>query len=398
MKRLFLLLPTVSTGLVRLLQLLVLLVLPAVGLGSQSSETLIVGFGLIATMAMLTDSGAANYLLATPRELVRRRDYLSALSLHGSLTTVGVAIAFLFLLVPTGGAIDTVDFAILIALAITQVADSTNRAARSPLLAAKSDLAYSLPDLVLFPFKALLLSLAYVLSSPLPLFVLPVPSVIVTVIVVYRVTRSMPRSGEDRERRSVIPSVLEFGITGALSALYTQAPLLIATLVFTLPELATLTLVYRLVQALDVLPGTVSLQMIPRAREQREKLLRVWVSFLGGGAAIAVVAIVCYPVLVSLFSGQLTNFVVFALIALSFAPKSGNYALVAFLMGLGRIRSRLALTAAGCVLAVGLSLTLSASRSLEGVAAVPLVVESLFAVAALAALRRTKPADSGTGG
>ena len=49
--------------------------------------------------------------------------------------------------------------------------------------------------------------------------------------------------------------IAEFGWTGTLSAAYSQAPLLVGTAILPLPELAALTIAFRVVQALDFLPG-----------------------------------------------------------------------------------------------------------------------------------------------
>lgn len=389
-RRALFLLPTLSTGLIRLVQLAVLLILSNIATGEERN-LLVAGFGLLSTFAMLTDSGAGNYLLSTAPGRISRAVYRKAVVFHLGLAAFGSILALAFVSVPAGGVIPSDTLLILVGLAITQCIDSTSRIIRTPAMVAKKDAAYAAPDLILLLLKLPVLA-AVVLSSDLRyLLLLPIPSLLVAVAAYATIGRDVPVRSADRE--PIYRRILEFGTTGALSALYSQAPLLIATTFLPLAQLATLTIVYRIVQALDLLPGTLSLQLIPRVRARSNGPLYYWTTFFLGGAVISAALLVAMPVIETLFGQAFTDVWVFILVALSFAPKSGNYAFVAYLMGSGHIRLRLILTVGASVLAVILAVALVNVWGVIGLAAVTLVLEFLFALAGFLALNSRRSAS-----
>jgi len=391
-------LPTLSTGLVRALQLLVLIVLAQAPLPEADRNVLVVGFGLIASFAMMTDSGAANFLLSTPAAQLVRFVYTQALIIHTLLATAGVAAAVCFLLIPLGGDVHGDLIVVLMALAGTQALDSVTRIARTPLLTQRRDAAFAVPDFVLFALKLPLLLAAYFSGSLGPVLLMPAASLLVLLVILLLVGRQLPTAPPTISH--LWRRILEFGATGALSAAQTQLPLLVATLVFPLSQVASLTIVYRIVQALDVLPGTLSLQMIPRARDRALSVWRFWLSFTAGGLLIALALIAVHPLVGELFEQPITgmDLLVYVAVALSFAPKSGNYAFVAFLMGTGRIRLRLLLTAGGVSASFILSLGAAALDSLLALALIPLLVEMTFAlvgrILTLTPLSPTRPSPA----
>jgi hypothetical protein len=70
-RRLGLLLPTGAAGLTRVLQLVLLVALTHLSAGS-AANALVTGFALLSSFAIITDSGAANFLLSLPRTRITR--------------------------------------------------------------------------------------------------------------------------------------------------------------------------------------------------------------------------------------------------------------------------------------------------------------------------------------
>ena len=387
LRRLFILLPTISTGLVRLVQLAILLVLSNIASGEERN-LLVAGFGLLSSFAMMTDSGAGNFLLSTPLAHISRAIYNKAIVFHFGLAAIGSILAISFIAVPARGDIPQASLILLIAFAATQSIDSTSRIVRAPAMVAGRDAAYALPDVVLLLLKLPILVATVATADLQFLLLLPIPSLIV-VAATYATARSrLPVNGNNQER--IYRRILEFGATGALSAFYSQSPLLIATTFLPLSELATLTIVYRIIQALDLVPGTLSLQMIPRVRNRTTGPGTYWIAFFVGGALISAAVLIARPLIEYLFGEPFGDIAVFVLVALSFAPKSANYALVAFLMGKGLIRTRLVLTAFACVTSVALAFVLVVTAGVTGLAVVTLTVELLFAAGGFLALRRIR--------
>jgi hypothetical protein len=175
LRRVLFLLPTISTGLVRLLQLLILLILSNVGTGADRN-LLVAGFGLLSSFAMMTDSGAGNFLLSTPLGEISRSIYRKAVSFHLGLAVLGSVIAIAFIAIPAGGYIPPTVLILLVCFAVTQSLDSTGRIIRAPLMVAKRDAAYAAPDIVLLLLKLPILAAAFVQSDLAILLLLPIPS------------------------------------------------------------------------------------------------------------------------------------------------------------------------------------------------------------------------------
>lgn len=372
-----LLLPTLGTGLVRSLQLLVLIAISH-GATGANREALIIGFGLIAAFAMMTDSGAANYLLATESDRLGRRLFGHAVLVHIAFAAVGGIGALVFLAASIRAELAPQAVAVLIALALTQALDNVSRIVRTPLMTLRRDAEFATPDIVLFALKTPVLVVAIVQASVDLLLLLPLPSLVITVVSYVRVRRMLPE--RDRTPGVVLP-ILEYGVTGALSAAYTQAPLLVATTVLPPAQVAALTIVYRVVQALDIVPSTLASQLIPRVRDREERMWQFWGLFAFAALLIALVTVALAPVVGVVFNEDFrgSDLVVYIAIALSFSPKAGNYAFAAYLMGTGRIRVRFRLTSIGCALSVALSVVSALVGGVVMLAFVPLVVEFVFA-------------------
>ena len=380
--RLRLLLPTLTTGSVRLVLLLVLVTLMTATTGAEQGA-LVTGFALLGSFAMVFDSGASSFLLATEGPDITTGLYRRAMVLQGALSTVGLGAAIAFALVSAHEELSSGSFAVLMALGVTQLLDGLARVARAPFLVAARDDRYALPDLALLAAKVPLVAIAFVQADLRWLLLLPVPSLVVTATSLVAVHRTLP-SGPTTKRRLEL-RILEFGATGALSAYYSQAPLVLGALIVPAEQLAPLGLVFRLVQALEVVPSTVSQQMIPRARAQRPRFLAWTGAFLLFGALVSVVLLVSRDLLSSVLAVDFGPDPVFLLVALAYTLRSGNHYLVAILLGTGMVRTRLVIAAVTGTLASIGALGAALVAATVGLAVVTIVSEVfLVTTAALA--------------
>jgi hypothetical protein len=378
------LLPTIGTSGLRVGQLLLLLALSAVATGAER-DILIVGFGLIASFTMLTDSGAANFVLSGGVDTGRRPVVTRAIAFHVATTTIGLLCATALTVASDGRAL-ALTWPTFAALAVTQLADSTSRIVRSPHMAARRDLRYAVPDLLLVAVKLPLIGLAYFSHSAFWLLLLPIPSLVQVLLSWRDVQRFLPVGGPAPKR--LVVRIAEYGVTGALNAFYTQVPLLYSAAFWTPAVAAQVSVAYRIVQAFDLLPGTASLQLIPRIR-RGSMMWRFWFVFLAGGAIISGVAIALLPLIDAVLGSVLVDGLLFTTVALAFVPRSGNYALMAIAMGSGRIRDRLIATISTCVLALAVVVAVAQVGGPQWFGLSTFTIELCFSVIVVALLTRS---------
>jgi O-antigen/teichoic acid export membrane protein len=188
----------------------------------------------------------------------------------------------------------------------------------------------------------------------------------------------------------VFPQILEFGLSGSLSALYSQAPLVLGTAILGVDAVTPLALAYRVVQPLEVLPATLSQQLIPRIRAAGRPARAYWWRFALGGLVLAgILALIREPV-ERVFGGDAFDQAIFLVVLLSVAPKFGNYALMAYAMGSGLIRVRLTATVVTGVVAVALTLVACLTAGPALLAGVTLAAELVLSAAIAVLLIRTR--------
>jgi hypothetical protein len=385
-RRLGLLLPTGAAGLTRVLQLVLLVVLTRVSEG-QAQNALVTGFALLSSFAIITDSGAANFLLSLPRTRLTRGVHARAVAFHAGLGSIGAAIAVV-LTVAAASAIPGEAVLLLVALGVSQVLDSLTRTIRAPLLVGRRDASYAFPDLALVVLKAVPLAIAALVPEALVLLAFPAVSLVVTAGTWIAVRRGLPTVGDAPVR--VFPQILEYGLSGSLSALYSQAPLVLGTAILGADAAAPLALAYRIVQPLEVLPATLSQQLIPRIRAAGRPARAYWWRFALGGLVLAgILALLREPV-AQVFGGDAFDQVVFLVILVSVAPKFGNYALMAYAMGSGLVRVRLTATIVTGVVAVVLTLAAALTAGTALLAGVTLASELVLSAVIAALLIRTR--------
>ena len=386
MRKVQLLLPTVAAGLTRVLQLVLLVVLVRLS-GEETENVLVTGFALLSAFAIITDSGASNFLLSLPQASLTRSVHSKAIGFHAALAALGAVVAVV--LTFSAADFDTVTSVAVIlgALAISQVLDSLTRTIRAPLLVGARDAGYAIPDLLLLFLKMGPVAAAVALTRIDVLILLPVASLMVVVATWLIVRRSLPTGATPGVR--VFPQIFEFGFSGSLSALYSQAPLVIGTAILGV-AVAPLALAYRVAQPLEVLPATLSQQLIPRVRILGWPLHKYWMPFFSLGLALAVTLALGRDYVAAVFGGSSFDVMIFLIVLASVAPKFGNYGLIAYTMGADLIRVRLIATITVGVLAVILTISASLLFGAQGLAAVTLISEVFMSVVIVTLIKRRR--------
>ena len=351
-------------------------------------NTLVTGFGLLAAFAVVSDSGATLYMLGIDRSALTRRLWERSLVLQGITVSVGQTAAVGFALAVSKGA-DTTAVVVLAALALTTVLDSMNRTAKTPLLVLGRDGAYGVYDLALGAAKVMLLAVGLLQGSLFVLLALPLPSLVGLVVIIGSVARRLP--GGRPAPVGLTREILVIGFTGTLSAGYSQMPVLVGSVMLPLDSAALLAASTRVVQAMEFIPGTFWLQVMPRLRTWRHPWQQVYGAFLVLGMVLALAAYIFRPLLESFVHVELDLVPVFGLLLITLVLKSGNYFLTARLLVLWSPRVRLLVCAVVDVVALGLTVVGSAAAGLRGIAGAAVVIEATFAGVALAAMHRIPP-------
>jgi hypothetical protein len=375
--RLSLLAPVVAAGSTRVLQLVLLAVLLALAEGGTQA-TLVAGFALLSSFAILTDSGATNYLLSLSKDRLGRPVHLQATAVHIILATLGAAAAVAITLTAAGAERGTSVVVVMAGLAVSQIFDSVTRTTRAPQLVFGRDGSYALPDVALVVAKIPVLGAALLLDRVDVLAIVAVPSTAIAVYTFLANRRAIAATVAAPPR--MLRTIAQFGLSGSLSALYSQAPLVLGTIILGVGPIAPLALAYRVVQPLEVVPATVSQQLIPRVRGLKHSFVRYWAAFIVTGLVFTGLLALFLPLISRLVGDGAFDPAVFLIIALSIGPKFGNYALVAYSMGRGYISQRLTATIVIGVIAVTLTVVFSVALGNTALAAVTLISEVLLAI------------------
>ncbi|MBK8460503.1 MAG: hypothetical protein IPL43_10275 [Micropruina sp.] len=368
----------------RINQLLLLLLAVAVSPPS-SRDFVAIAFGTMTAFAIFADSGSSNYILAQGGQGVSRRAFGIAIRTHLGLGAGGLLLAMLLLISRSQATVSPLLWVTLLAAGVSQILDSLLRVTRAPMLLAGRDGHYALPELTLGCAKLVVLGAVYLSGSLVPLLLLPILS-LAAVLVTHRVVISGLATTDSSA--PLLGRILRFGAAGAASACYSQMPVILAAIYLSLPEAAMLSVAYRVVQPLEVVPMSVSTQLLPRVRTHVRRPSRWWAAFCAYGATAALAVVAFGDVLAASLGISEWSTTILAIVAGSLVVKSGNYALASILMGLGGVSRRLLLTACvGLFSVLGLTLAGLAATSAH-MAAVSLASELLLCLGLFVLIRR----------
>lgn len=383
-RRLALLTPLLSTVLVRLGQLLTLLTFSWVP-HSHGASFAVTALGGLSGLLIMSDAGGASYVLSRGADGLTRRQLARVVRAQTALTG-GCAVVGLIVVAWFGRDVDGLVLAALVAVAVGQVLESVLRVVRAPLLLRRDDLRYGSWDAVLGLSKVALVACCWLAQSLAPLLLIPLISGGVLAVAYTQVGRSL---SEERGRVPAFLEIWEYGLSGSLSALYSQSPLLVAGFVMPLSDAAQVVLAYRFVQAAEVVPATFSNQAIPRIAQRGWTTGRVWGASIALGLGCAAILAVLEPVLGRL-SGAGWNPAAFLVLCAALVLKCGNYGLVAVLLAHRRARSKAVVTVIVGLCSGAAAVLVGQIHGAVGLSWLTAVSEALLAVG-LASVARPRP-------
>lgn len=383
-----LIVPSIGTAALRVTQLVILVALSRLG-DADERNVLVTAFGLLAAVGIVSDSGAGNFVLANDPDDLTRPVFRRVLSVHLITTSLGVIAVLIAMLGLGGDAVGAGTVGVVVALSLTQTLDSLVRVCKAPLLLHGRDGAYGLVDLVSIAAKAPVLALVFLSGQLHWLWLLPLPSL---VMVIGLLSALEPAPSGDTPPRLVL-RILEIGASGSLTALYSQAPLIIGAATLSIADAATLAAATRIVQAMEFVPATLATQALPRLRRLPHKVFPWWGGAVALGAVMAVVLVACRPLIERVLHMDIEPHIVLIALASALTLKCGNYLLVAGLLARGLARVRLGISATvGAIAIVGC--LVASTYGLAALAGASIVTEAALMILSGAALiRQKRPAD-----
>ncbi|WP_185747162.1 hypothetical protein [Humibacillus xanthopallidus] len=180
---------------------------------------------------------------------------------------------------------------------------------------------------------------------------------------------------------------MSFGIGSALSALYSQMPMIMGTALLSWPDAARLAVAYRFTQPLEMIPATISTQALPRLVQQPRILKALVASMLGLGVVVVAVLLLVQGWVFSTLALPVNGHVVFVVVALALVPKFANYSLVSAILAFGGVRTRIWMNVCLGIVVTLLAFVLGNLYGVTGISWTTLVAEILLMAVSVAVLR-----------
>lgn len=345
------LMPAISTAVSKVSQLLLLSAVSYVYFGTNANEML-VGYLLISSFVQLFDSGAIAYLLVNSRMASNASAVLRVLLMQ--LLTVGLGLSaglvcvFFFV-----GVHDPALISVLIGLSVVQLADGLSRIVRSVLLIRGEPMAFAVPEFVVAGIRTAMMLAAISTGSALFLSLSWIPSVAVLAYSWWAVARHFNEEAKDISVR--FRDVLLYGFSSSISSLFSQSPVMIASLLLAPVVAAPVAVGFRLAQAAEFVPVTFGQQLLPGIKDNLPKSRRRIVMFAGLGAVVAGGLWVFRDLLAILVAFPPGTELILLILILSLPFKFANHFLISLTMAVDLLPQRTIVTASLAVVAVGLS-------------------------------------------
>lgn len=341
------------------------------------SVALLAGIGLSSAAGILGDSGLGTYLLATDRLRSRIR-FITGSLMHLIFAGAAQGSAVVIWLL-SSESFDPSLLSALICFGIAQSFESLTRAVRGPLLKHLGPVAYSIPELLNGLFRAALVAVGLLLASPLSLLYLTPIGPVIVASVVACVVSAIPQRRTGVTKDSLL-GILPYGMAQNVSAMYSQAPIFVSGLVLPQQQTALLAIVYRAVQPTEIVPATLSQQLLPTlasATKDRLTRLRRQFALMGIGAFIALAA--ASPFLALLFATPPSTYVPLLLLASCSLPlKFRNYLLATFLTAAGHVKQRLKIALVCAAAALPIVAAAGAMAESYGIVTATIAIEFLL--------------------
>jgi hypothetical protein len=346
------LMPSISTAASKVSQLLLLSAVSYVYVGDRAN-LMLVSYILVSSFVQLSDSGAIGYLLVNSNLASNARAVTRVLLIQVLTVGAGV-IAGLLCAIVFVGLRDPSLIGVLVALSVVQLADGLSRIVRSVFLIRAEPMSFALPEFAVAGVRSAMMVAAIFTANELYLSLSWVPSVIVLVFSVWAVARHFDRSAES----VAVPfrAVLLYGVSSSINALYSQSPVMIASVLLTPAVSAPLAVAFRMAQAAEFIPVTFAQQLLPKVKDNLGKSRQRVLLFAGLGLVVGAGLWVFRDVLAILVNFPAgTTFILFILI-LSLPFKYANHYLISLTMAVNLLRQKTILTSVLAVFCVALSI------------------------------------------
>jgi hypothetical protein len=378
--------PSIAGVILRLSQLLVLLALSRIHPQAARTE-LIAAFGIVSSFAIISDSGAGNFLLARPRSAITQDVLERCLKLHMTIAVSGMAAALAFCLLrfEQTRAVDYIP--VLLALALTPAFESGIRVARAPLLVLGQDHKFAVFDIGMAAYKTAVVGAAMLFQQVLVMTLMPAIALALLIVASRSMRRLLPASSSDSH---FTREILAFGLNGAASTLYSQSPLIAAGAFLPGGAVAAMAICYRISQPLELIPTILGQQALPRLKTGTLKFVTAWSAFMSLGVVCCVVIVCARPDIEHVFSTRIQPLNMFLLIAIAVPVKFGNYAITANMFAKGLVAQKLRVTAVLGLMAAASSCVLAHVGGATCLAAVTICVEILLSAALMVVYRRNQ--------
>jgi hypothetical protein len=348
----------------------------------EASDFAIATIGVLAAASIVFDGGGTNYLL-TRQSQPTRPEYRFAVGVQGSIALPGYALALTWQALRAPTDLWALWWLAVVTFAVGQLLDTVLRVARAPRLWRGEDRSYAVPELVSGGARLVLAIACLASGSLLPSLLGPLVGAAVLVAVL--VAEHGRSKGHGRPPRLL--DVLSFGIGSALSALYSQMPMIVGTAVLTWSDAARLAIAYRFTQPLEMIPATISTQSLPRLVRRPQMLKALVAIMLALGAVVAVTLITAQGWLFSTLALPDGGHLVFVVVALALIPKFANYSLVSAIIAFGGVRTRIWMNVCLGLLVTGLAVGLATYFGVVGISFTTLIAEVLLLCVSVAVLR-----------
>ncbi|WP_166788971.1 hypothetical protein [Cryobacterium sp. TMB1-7] len=382
------LMPAISTAASKVSQLLLISAISYVYLG-ESANVMLVAYLLISSFVQLSDSGAIAYLLVNGSLASNARAVFRVLLIQtftvGAGLVAGVACAIVFV-----GVHEPQLLAVLVALSAVQLADGLSRIVRSVFLIRGEPMSFAVPEFVVAGVRTAVMLAAIFTGDAIWLWLAWIPSLLALGYSWWAVARHFDRASA----AVAVPfrSVLLYGVSGSISSLYSQSPVMIASIVLAPAVAAPLAVAYRIAQAAEFVPSTFAQQLLPRIATSLGRSRRRVGMFAALGALVGLAIWLLRDVLAILIVFPAGTEVVLLILILSLPFKFANHFLISLTMAVNILKERTIATTALAITAVVLSFAvcMTAGTSVS-VAVLASVVEIALTVclASLVGLKST---------
>ncbi len=379
--------PLSASLLTRTTQLLTLTVL-ATTLTEADSVVAISGFGIAGACTILADSGLSNYILSRPLADISHKVWLRGTVVHGAYAGAGALLAVTL----TWRASDFqagLGFLVAVILAVSVACDSIARSTRTPLLALGQPARFAASELLLGLTRLPIIAAALALDQVLWLAGMPATSLLAMAVAVRQVSRRLwHEDGAALRVPELVRSLFPIGASSAVSAAYSQAPLLIGSFLMTPTSLASIVIAYRVVQATEVIPSMITQQLLPSLVAGRRRAdVRLFTSFTALGLLMGTSIFASLPLWPTIFGSAPISAGAVLLLCLSLALKYQNYLGVAAILAAGRPATRLLVSSFSAVLAVAVFPLAAMTDSPVAVAGATVLCEGVLLMSIFFSLR-----------